>query len=65
MICSSELSSKQSVVSHIKRVHRKGEVDENMFCVSTNVIIDNFGKEDQVKDDLKSNPSCEREMKNN
>ena len=59
MICSSELSSKQSVVSHIKRLHNKEEVDEEMFCVSTNLIIDNFEKVDQVKDNLKVNPSCE------
>ena len=30
-----------------------------MFCVSTNVIIDNFEKEDQLGDNLKVNANCE------
>ena len=57
--CSRAPYTFQALVSHIKRVQRKGEVDENKFCVSTNVIIDNFEKEDQVKDNLKNNPNCE------
>ena len=44
MICSCEFSSKQSVTNHIKKIHREEEVTDEMFCVSTQVIIDNFKK---------------------
>ena len=44
MICSYEFSSKPSVTNHIKEIHREEEVTDEMFCVSTQVIIDNFEK---------------------
>jgi hypothetical protein len=48
MICSCELSSKQIVTNHIKKVHHKQEVSETMFCVSTQLIIDNFDKQAEL-----------------
>ena len=43
MLCSTELSSKQTVINHIKKIHQIESVSDNLFCVAQLEIRDKSG----------------------
>ena len=54
MLCSNELSSKQTVINHIKKKHHIECVSDDLFCVAQLEIIDNSGESSYTGGNLHS-----------